>query len=103
MREESMRRRVVVTGMGVVSPLGHSPRALYEAQLEGRSGVGPITAFDATGFPTTFAAEVRDFHLEQFVPGPDRWRDAGNNSRFAAAATARALADAGLDNNARVD
>jgi 3-oxoacyl-[acyl-carrier-protein] synthase II len=103
MREESMRRRVVVTGMGVVSPLGHSPRALYEAQLEGQSGVAPITAFDATGFPTTFAAEVREFHLERFVPGPDRWRDAGNNSQFAAAATARALDDAGLAHNTRVD
>ena len=47
-----MRRRVVITGMGAITPLGHSVDELYEHQLEGQSGVGPITLFDASTFPT---------------------------------------------------
>ena len=54
------QRRVVVTGMGVITPLGHTVRELFRAQIEGRSGVGPITSFDARGFPTTFAAMVAE-------------------------------------------
>ena len=60
-----MRRRVVITGMGAITPLGHSVQDLYRSQLEGRSGVGPITHFNAGGFPTTFAAQVKDFDLER--------------------------------------
>src|SRR5205814_6668111 len=91
-----MRRRVVITGMGAVTPLGHSVEALYQNQLEGRSGVGPITLFDASRFPTRFASQVKEFDLGQFIPAPQRWQNAGCNSRFAAAAAQQALADAGL-------
>ena len=54
-----MRRRVVITGMGAVTPLGHSVGELFQSQVEGRSGVGPITLFNASRFPTTFAAQAR--------------------------------------------
>ncbi len=91
-----MRPRVVITGMGVVTPLGDTPDDLFRAQVEGRSGVGPITRFDASTFPTTFAAEVRDFSLARYVRDPSAWRDAGEASQLAAAAAQRALADAGL-------
>jgi 3-oxoacyl-[acyl-carrier-protein] synthase II len=98
-----MRRRVVITGMGVITPLGHSVAELFKAQVEGRSGVRPISLFNASRFPTTFAAEVRDFELGRFVRDPSRWAAAGANSRFAAAAAQQALADADLIDNNRVD
>ena len=60
-------RRVVVTGVGVVSPLGIGNEANWEALTAGRSGVGPITHFDASHFPVTIAAEVKNFHPEQYV------------------------------------
>jgi 3-oxoacyl-[acyl-carrier-protein] synthase II len=91
-----MHRRVVITGLGVITPLGDTPERLFRAQLEGRSGVGPIRRFDARTFPTTFGAEVRDFDLARYVGPSQRWADAGAASRFAAAATQLALADADL-------
>jgi 3-oxoacyl-[acyl-carrier-protein] synthase II len=91
-----MRRRVVITGMGAITPLGDTVKELFRAQLAGKSGVGPITRFDATTFPTRFAAEVRDFDLARYLPDPGRWADAGEASQFAAAAARLALEDAGL-------
>lgn len=91
-----MRRRVVITGMGAITPLGHSVASMYQAQLEGRSGVGPISRFNARRFPTTFAAQVKDFDLAKFVGDAGRWKHSGVNSQFAAAAAQEALADAGL-------
>jgi 3-oxoacyl-[acyl-carrier-protein] synthase II len=98
-----MRRRVVITGLGVITPLGDAPRTLFRAQLAGKSGVGPITRFDASTFPTRFAAEVPDFDLARYVQPAERWANAGEASRFAAAATQLALADAGLVEAAKVD
>src|SRR5262245_1121983 len=98
-----MRKRVVITGMGAITPLGHDVESLYRNQLEGISGVAPIASFDASAFPTTFAAEVKDFDLSKFVKDPERWQDSGPNSRFAAGAAQQALADAGLLDNAPVD
>src|SRR5437588_10750829 len=98
-----MRRRVVITGMGAITPLGNSVAELFQAQVEGRSGVGPITLFNARRFPTQFAAEVKDFELSQYVREPERWENSGANSRFAAAAAQQALADAELVENANVD
>src|SRR5688572_8603307 len=98
-----MRRRVVITGMGAITPLGHTVEALYRQQLEGASGVGPITIFEASTFPTKFASEVKNFNLAKWVKDPSRWDDSGANSRFAAAAAQQALEDAGLLDNAKVD
>ena len=64
-----MRRRVVITGMGAITPLGHSVPTMFEAQLAGKSGVGPIRRFQAETFPTHFAAEVKDFELSRHVSG----------------------------------
>src|SRR6516164_2763507 len=91
-----MKRRVVITGMGVVTPLGHSVDELFQSQIEGRSGVAPIKGFNARRFPTTFAAEVKNFDLKRFVPDCKRWESSGVNSRFSAAASQMALADADL-------
>jgi 3-oxoacyl-[acyl-carrier-protein] synthase II len=89
--------------MGAITPLGLTVDALYRGQLEGRSGVGPISHFDASQFPTTFAAEVKGFDLAQYVPNPERWQYAGLNSKFAVAAAKQALEHAGLLDNNSVD
>src|SRR5438552_9045847 len=98
-----MRRRVVITGRGAVTPLGHSVQETMEGQLAGRSGVGPIRHFNASRFPTKFAAQVPGFDLTRHVPDPGRWAHSGINSQFAAAAARQALADAGLLDDGKVD
>lgn len=97
------RRRVVITGMGAITPLGHSVDALFRGACEGRSAVRPIRHFDARTFPTTFAGEVLDFDLGQFLPDADRWRDCGVNCRFALAAAKQALDDSNLLSAAGID
>jgi len=98
-----MRRRVVITGMGAVTPLGHSVAETFQAQVQGRSGVDRITRFNASTFPTTFAAEVKRFELGAFVTDPSRWRNSGINSQFAAAAARQALDDSGFAGDPRVN
>ena len=98
-----MRRRVVITGMGAVTPLGHDVKSTMEGQLAGKSGVGPIQQFEARTFPTTFAAEVKGFDLAQHIPENGPWDNAGPNTRFAFAAAKQALAQAGLLHNTQID
>src|SRR5437773_2687949 len=62
------QRRVVITGMGAISPLGNDVETSWRAAIEGVSGVGPITRFDASAFDTQIAAEVRGFNAEEYVP-----------------------------------
>ncbi len=66
-----MDRRVVITGMGMVSPLGIGNRENWEALLQGRSGIGPITRFDATDYPCRIAGEVKGFNPEDWVSKKD--------------------------------
>jgi 3-oxoacyl-[acyl-carrier-protein] synthase II len=89
--------------MGAITPLGHDVRTLFEALLAGKSGIGPITRFNARCFPTTFAAEVKNFDLAKFVPDCGRWANSGINSQFAAAAAGEALTDANLLDDTRID
>src|SRR5580692_3292016 len=98
-----MRRRVVVTGMGCITPLGHNVADFFRAQIEGKSGAARITRFNASRFPTTFAAEVKDFDLGKYVPDAGRWAASGFNTQFALAATRQALEDAGLFGMSNVD
>lgn len=65
------RRRVVITGMGAVSPLGNTVEASWQAAIEGRSGIGPITRFDSERFDTKIAGEVRNFNAEEYVPAKE--------------------------------
>jgi len=91
------RRRVVVTGMGWVTPLGDDIETVWQRLLNGESGIRPTTLFDASTFPTTFSAEIRGFDLAKYL-GPDagRHKDASRNSRFALAAASLAWKHAGL-------
>jgi 3-oxoacyl-[acyl-carrier-protein] synthase II len=90
------RRRVVVTGLGLVSPVGIGVEASWQALVAGKSGIGPITLFDASTFPTRIAGEVKGFDPGDFM---DR-KEARRNDRFiqfALAAADMAVKDAGLD------
>jgi 3-oxoacyl-[acyl-carrier-protein] synthase II len=89
-------RRIVVTGMGMVSPLGRDLESTWSALQEGRSGVGPITLFDAETFPTRIAAEVRSFRLADYIADAPRWEEYCRNSKFAIAAAQMAFDDSGL-------
>lgn len=98
-----MRKRVVITGMGAITPLGNSVKELYGNQLEARSGVDYIRNFDARTFRTQFASEVKNFDLGEYVTDTSRWQNSGINSQFATAAAKQALIDAGLLDNDKVD
>jgi len=92
-----VRRRIVITGMGWVTPLGHDIEAVWQRMLAGESGVGPTTIFDARTFPSSFAGEVKDFRLEAFLgAGAVAHPHASRNSQFALAAAQRAWDHAGL-------
>ncbi|MCA9079830.1 MAG: beta-ketoacyl-ACP synthase II [Planctomycetaceae bacterium] len=91
-----MSRRVVITGLGCVTPVGNDVNTMWNALMEGRSGVDYITHFDASGFPTKFAAEVKNFNLGDYIPNPERFEFAGRNIRFAIGAGVQAVSDAGL-------
>ncbi len=89
------KRRVVVTGMGILSPIGNSIESAWSALLAGRSGIGPITHFDASGFGTRIAGEVRDFDPAQWVPAKDV-KKMDPFIHYGVAAGLMALDDAGL-------
>jgi 3-oxoacyl-[acyl-carrier-protein] synthase II len=91
-----MRRRVVVTGMGVITPVGNTVESMWQSLREGRSGIGPITYFDASGFPTQFAAQVKGFDLNDYVNDIRRFEFSGRNIRFAVGAARQAYDDSGL-------
>ena len=91
-----MRRRVVITGIGAVTPVGNDVAAVWESVKRGASGIGPITHFDASSFPTTFAAEVKGFDFSAVVDDPAPFKAAGRNVRFAVGAATQAMTESGL-------
>lgn len=91
-------RRVVVTGLGITSPLGTGLEKNWDALTNGRSGIGPITHFDTTDFPVKFAGEVRDLSLDDFIDKKEA-RKMDLFIHYALAAAAMALDDSGLEIN----
>jgi 3-oxoacyl-[acyl-carrier-protein] synthase II len=90
-------RCAVVTGVGVVSPVGIGADASWEALIAGRSGIADITLFDTTDYEVHVAGEVKDFDVAQYMDGKDARRH-DRNTHFAVAAAGEALRDAGLLN-----
>jgi len=91
--------RVVITGLGCVTPLGHDVENVWSKLLAGESAVAPTQQFDASTFPTTFSAEVSDYDWRDFVHRPACHEHCGSNSAFALGAARQAWAMAGLDDN----
>lgn len=87
--------RVVITGIGVMSPLGHTADESWQSLLNGRSGIGPITQFDASEFPCRIAGEVKDFVAKKYMDFKEA-RRMSRASQLAVAAAQMALQDAGL-------
>ena len=81
------RVRVVITGMGAITPLGQTPEAFWENLVAGKSGIGPMTLCDPTDYPCRIAAEVTDFQPEQYISV----KEARRMARFSQLAVAAAL------------
>jgi 3-oxoacyl-[acyl-carrier-protein] synthase II len=92
----SRNRRVVVTGLGCISPIGNSIAEAWESALAGKSGIANITRFDATPFSTRFAGEVKNFVVEDYLPGKEG-RHMDTFIHFGMAAGIQALQDSGLE------
>jgi 3-oxoacyl-[acyl-carrier-protein] synthase II len=88
--------RVVITGMGAITPLGLNVEDTWRGMAEGRSGVDYITLFDASHFPTGFAAEAKNFDPTEYIPRKEARRIA-RATQFSLAASMQAMADAGLE------
>jgi len=92
-----MAERVVITGMGIVCPLGNDVETFWEGILAGASGVGTTTIFDASTFPTTFDAEVKDYSLAGHIKTAELHKYSNRGSGFVLGATAEACRQAGID------
>jgi len=90
-------RRVVVTGLGVVTPLGNDPATFWKNLLAGQCGIGPITTFDTTAFDTKIAAHVKDFDPTPAFPSPKEIRRTDRYAQFGIYAAWSALKDSGID------
>ncbi len=97
MASNSTDRRVVITGLGVVTPLGNQLDVFWNNLIAGQCGVDRITSFDTTAFDTKIAAEVKDFDPTPAFPSPKEIRRADRYSQFGIYAGWSALKDSGLD------
>jgi len=92
-----MAERIVITGMGIVCPLGNDVETLWKNILSCKSGVAKNTIFDASTFPTTFDAEVKDYDFVKYTKNPDLHKHCNRGSAFAIGAAAQACKQAGID------
>ncbi len=92
-----MKERVVITGMGIICPIGHDVETMWSNLLAGRSGMAPTTLFDASTYPTKFGAEVKEYDYRRFVKYPERHQHGNRGSLFAVGATVQACRQAGIE------
>jgi 3-oxoacyl-[acyl-carrier-protein] synthase II len=97
MVENSKTKRVVITGMGIVCPLGHEVESVWRAMLGGESGMATTTIFDASTLPSTFGAEVKGYDHREYTKHPELHKDANRGSSFVIGATVQACKQAGID------
>jgi 3-oxoacyl-[acyl-carrier-protein] synthase II len=96
------KRRVVVTGLGIVSPVGNSVDSAWQSVTEGRSGIGPMTAFDTEAFSTKIAGEIRDLDVSAYLSAKEA-RRADTFIHYGMAAAIDAISDAGIENYDHLD
>jgi len=89
-------RRVVVTGLGIISPVGNDIASAWDSIVAGRSGIGPVTRFDASGFPTRIAGEVKGFDVAAYM-SPKEARHFDTFIHYGIAAGSQALRDSGIE------
>ncbi|MCA9166164.1 MAG: beta-ketoacyl-[acyl-carrier-protein] synthase family protein [Planctomycetales bacterium] len=90
-----MRRRVVVTGVGCINPMGNDVETMWSGLKAGKSGVGPLTVFDASRFPTRIAAEIKNWDITDAGEDAEVWKYRARHTRFAAGAAKEAIAASG--------
>ena len=91
-----MKNRVVVTGLGLVNPLGLDVDPVWERLKQGDSGVGYTTVFDASRFPTKISAEIKDFENLPLGRDADLWKRRARHTCFAASAALKAVESSGI-------
>jgi 3-oxoacyl-[acyl-carrier-protein] synthase II len=91
-----MTRRVVLTGLGSINPLGHDVESVWSGVTEGKSGVGYTTVFDASKFPTKISAEVKDWDVSAVGLDPADWVEQGRHTKFAVGAAIQAIESSGI-------
>ncbi|MDE7410582.1 MAG: beta-ketoacyl-ACP synthase II [Paramuribaculum sp.] len=96
-------KRVVVTGLGAITPLGNDVASTWEAAVAGKSGAAPITHFDASLFKTQFACEVKNFNVADYIADRKKVRTLDLYAQYALAAAKEAVADSGLEQTEGLD
>lgn len=96
-------KRVVVTGLGALTPLGNDVTSTWEAAKAGKSGAGPITHFDASKFKTQFACEVKNFNASEYISDRRKLRQLDLYAQYALVAARQAVEDSGLETMANLD
>src|SRR5688500_8525552 len=91
-----MRQRVVITGVGCVTPLGTEVDQVWSRLIRGESAVDYTTIFDASNFPATISVDVRDCDITDIGEGPVRWKYRCRHTKFAAGAATKAMDDSGV-------
>ncbi|MFO0912174.1 MAG: beta-ketoacyl-[acyl-carrier-protein] synthase family protein [Pirellulales bacterium] len=98
-----MRRRVVITGMGCINPMGYDVETVWNGLKEGQSGVGYISIFEASQFPTRIAAEVKQWDVARTGEDPALWKRRARHTQFAVAAAKQAVHGSGLLDDSSLD
>ena len=96
MSEHGSRRRVVITGIGVINPLGNDVETVWNQLKEGNSGVGYTSIFDASRFPTKISAEIKNWDITDTGEDGELWKNRGRHTRFAGGAAKQAMASSGV-------
>jgi len=96
-------KRVVVTGLGAITPLGNDVPSTWEAALAGKSGAGPITHFDASLFKTKFACEVKNFNAAEYITDRRKLRQLDLYAQYALVAARQAVEDSGLEESEEIN
>src|SRR4030042_2980446 len=97
MIKKNTKQRVVITGMRLVCPMGHDVETVWNAMLAGKNGMAKTTIFDASTFPTTFSAEVKNYDLTKYTKNPNLHKYCNRGAGFAVGAVAQACKQAGVD------